>query len=502
MTNENINENITENINENITENITENVTETKNPYLEQSNGEEPAKKSSNKVVIGIVAGVAAVVLILLIVAAAFSGIFSNKKTTVLKALGATLLESGDYIKEVYDAEQYEGLFYAEEYMIDAAFDTDYYGLDIDVSVMRKEDAQSMVQVSADLMGMEIGTNIYADDKEVVIELPGLLDYLLTINRETMTDDIQNLVEIGMLDQETVDELVAIYQDTDEDAISEESYEKLLGELRDTLKSFYDACEMTNGDSKKLTVDGESVKCKGYVLTFTGEDAAVLMENLKTVCQDNEEYLRSGNNIYNSSGLDNAYAADLDSLYERIDEAVKAYRDMKDEKTEIEFYLYKGKIAQICADGLEWNVEGGNFPLENTKITYENEFGDQVVVERTGSFENDRYEARYEAVNEYDESFAVEIQHKKGKGDFSLEALENGDSMMAMDGSIDKNDDDTIDIDIDKLEIDGESVLSGKISVSNFCDEIIRPTGEEKAMLRMSDMEWQQVVMDILDHLY
>ena len=50
--------------------------------------------------------------------------------------------------------------------------------------------------------------------------------------------------------------------------------------------------------------------------------------------------------------------------------------------------------------------------------------------------------------------------------------------------------------------MDGESVLSGKISIANICDDIKRPTGEEKEMLLLSEDEWTQVVMDIVESFY
>lgn len=498
-------------------ENVTDNIAVSENPYMAKNESEaddsgntpispipeEPTKKPVNKVLIGAVIGVA--ILLILVLILVFSGVFSNNKTVVLKALGKTFAESGDYLKEVYSAEQYEGILDAKEYVIDAEFDTDYYGLGIDVSVMQKEDERS-VQVSAGMMGIDVGANIFMDDSEIVIELPEMLDYLLTINRATMSEDIQNLVEIGMFDQETADELVALNEGTDEDVISEEAREKLQKELLDAIKDFYNACEMKKSDSKELTVNGKDVKCKGYVLVFTSEDVADFLENLKVVYQNNEECLKSVIALYQSSDIIGSYY-DVDSFYEEMDEAVEELRDMEGEAAEIEFYLYGGKIAQIYFEGsddayIEWNIEGGNFPLENTNFTYEDKYGDRIVATRTGSCEDDRYKAKYEVINEYDESVAIEIQYKKNKGDFSLEALGDGESFVFVEGNIDKPDENTVDIDIDTLEMYGESVLSGKISIANICDEIERPEGKEKELLLLSEDEWTQMGMEIMESFY
>ena len=501
------NENVTENTAENTTETTPQNTTETFSPIPE-----EPAKKSSGKVVVGVVIGVVVAVLLILIGVLAFSGLLSDKKATVLKALEATFTESDDYLKEVYDAGQYDGFLDNKEYTIDAEFDTDYYGLGIDVSMMQKKEAAS-VQVSADMMGTEIVLNVFADENDIVIELPEMLDYLLTINRTTMADDIQNLVEIGMLDQETADTLVTLNESTDEDAIKEEeALKKLQQETLDALKDFYNKCEMKESDSKELTVNGNAVKCKGYVLVITPQDAADFFENLKKVFQNNEEYVESAIALNQSPSLSSLYYAgspdyDLDSFYEDLDETVEELRNTEDEPLKVEFYLYDGKVAQIYLEidedqYMEWNIEGGNFPLENTSIIFEDEYGDQVVVKRIGSFADEKYQAKYEVVNEYDDSVAIEITYMKNTGDFSMEVLEDSDSLVLMNGNIEKSDKNTVEINLDTFEIDGESAFTGRITITNTCDGIEIPEGTEKELLLMSEDDWNQVLMDIVESLY
>ena len=75
-------------------------------------------------------------------------------------------------------------------------------------------------------------------------------------------------------------------------------------------------------------------------------------------------------------------------------------------------------------------------------------------------------------------------------------------AVFFLEGNIEKSDDNTVDMDIDTFEVYGESVLSGKISVANTCGEIIRPEGEEKEMLLLSEDEWTQVLMDIMESFY
>lgn len=476
------------------------------NPYMAQAQPQpepEKEKKSTNKVIIGVVAGAA--VLLVLVLVLVFSGVFADNKKTVLKALGKNFAESGEYMEAAYDLKQYEGMFEDDAYTFDADIDTAYYGVGVDMKVEKNEDACS-TYASVGISGSTIlDAQVYVDDDAVVVGLPQMIDYLLTINRATMAEDIQNMVEIGMLDQETADSLVAINEGMEEETVSEEASQKMAEEFAGILKELYDKCEMKKGSSKKLPVNGKEVSCKGYVLTIENNDVSDFIDDLKEVYQNNEESLMAYNSMYEYSDMDIRDA--LDEFYSELDRAAEELRDSEEEPLQVEFYLYKGYVAQIYAEGeddqyIEWNMEGGNFPMENTSFVLADEYGEQLRFERTGSDKDDKYQASYEVTVSYEDPVILDFTYKKNRGDFSLEVLSDDQSMFYLEGNIDKKDDTTLEVDIDSLEIGEESILSGKLTFENTCDDIERPEGEERELLLMSEDELYEVSMDIIISLY
>lgn len=497
-----------------------ENTAEAVNPYMAQNASEsqaaprintteaqnipispipqEPVKKSSNKVIIGVIVGI--IVLLIVVLVLIFSGLFTNDKVKVLDALKTTFAESGDYIKEAYALEQYEGMFEDENYTFDAAVDTSYYGMGVDMTIEKNENVYG-TYASINMDGSALlDMQLYIDEGEMVLAFPEVLDYIFTVDRTTMADDIQNMVEIGGIDQETADSLVAMNEGTEEEAVSEEAYEKLKEDFLKALADFYEECDMKKGDSKTLSVNGEDVSCKGYVLVITSENTANFADNLKTVLQDNKEAFASATHFYESAGMDSPY--DIDEMCDQLDEFAAELREEGKELL-IEFYLYNDRVAQIYTENedgsyLEWNIEGGNFPLENTSLVAE----DLLEIKRTGSDEDGEYYAKYEITDEYGDTSVLEVSYEKDNGDFYLEATgEYGDSVF-LDGSIEKKNDTTVEIGIDSLEIDEEAILSADITIESTCGEIERPSGEEKELFLMSEDELNEALMDIIFALY
>lgn len=491
---------------------VEENKTEAVNPYLagepQQSTvvspiPEEPEKKSSNKVVIGVIAG-AVVLFLAIILVLVFSGLFRNDKQTVVKALQDTFTESGDYISEAWGFEQYEGMFEDEIYTLDAQLDLTE-GINMDMTIQKSEDAYGLY-IDGGVGGMSmLEVQIYADDAEIVISLPDMLDYMLTVNRATMKDDIQNMVDAYMMDQETADELVALNEGTEEEVTDNETYEKLQKEIIKSCVAFFDKCEVKKGNSKKLSVNDKEVDCKGYVMTVTRESLAELAEDIKEDYQENEESLTAMLNMYTAMGLD----YDLDEVYDNLDIIIEGSEELEKD-FEIEFYLYDGKVAQIYADinedaYFEWNMEGGNFPLENTNIVLgDREYGDYVL-RRTGS-DNGKYQVRYE-VGDEDETFVVELKYSKDKGNFSAEFTEDTygyeESLLYVKGNFKKTGQSGVTLSIDSLEIEEEMILSGDIVIENTCGDISRPRGgEEKELFLLTEDEWDDMLWEIIKALY
>lgn len=488
---------------------VEENKTEAVNPYLggepQQSNNfspipEEPEKKSSNKIVIGVIVG-AVVLFLAIILVLVFGGLFRNDKQVVVEALKDTFKESGDYINEVWEFEQYEDMF-KEVYTVDAQLDLPD-GIGIDILAQKNEEAYGLYIDGSVAGSSMIEMQIYSDEEEIVISLPDMLDYMLTINRTTMADDIQNMVDMDMIDQETADELIALNEGTEKETLDSETYGELQKEIIKTCVTFWDQCEVKKGDSKKLTVNDNEVSCKGYVMVITNDNLIQFLEDLKAAYQNHEDNLEAILDLY-------GYASyDLDEVYEDFDILIEGFQDLEKD-FELEFYLYDGKVAQIYADireGIffEWNIEGGNFPLENTNIVLGDRENGDFVIRRTGS-DDGKYQVKYEAGDEED-NFAIELKYTKDKGNFSFEFTEDiygyEESLLYVKGNFKKASGSEITISIDSLEVDEEMLLSGDIVLENTCDDIERPRGSaEKQLLRMSEEELEEVLWDIVMALY
>lgn len=488
-------------------QNSAENQTEPVNPYLADEPKqsavvspipEEPEKKSSNKVIIGVIAG-AAILFLVMVLVLVFGGLFKDDKQTIVKALQDTFTESGNYISEAWGLEQYEGMFEEGIYTVDAQLDLPD-GINMDVVVQKNEEACS-IYVDGGIAGSSMtGIQMYVDEAEAVIALPGILEDIFTVNRATLEDDIQNMVDLEMLSQEDADELIALNEGTEGEAVDKEAYEKLQAEVIQSCVTFWDECEVKKGSSKQLTVNDKEVSSKGYVVTVTGENLAKLAENLKENYQENEAVLKA---VMDASAGMAVGSYELDTIYDDLDTMIEDCRELEEDVT-VEFYLYDGKVAQIYLNSvesnyMEWNIEGGNFPLENTSIVVGDEDGVIYELKRTGT-DSGKYRARYE-MGDGNETFAIDLKYSGKNGNFSVEFTEDmhgyEESLLYMKGSLQKTDQSTITISIDSLDIEEETILSGDIVMENICDTIERPQGRERELLLLTEDEWYEILYEV-----
>lgn len=454
----------------------------------------DPEKKSSNKVVIGVIAGII-VLLFAAALALIFSGLFKDNRKTVADALKATFSESGDYIQEAWGAERYEGMFEDHTYTVDAQINLQG-GIGLDMVLQKNENCTGLY-ADGSLAGSSIlEMQVYEDEEEIRLALPGMADCVFTVNKATFREDVQNWVDMGMLDQQTVDEIMELYDQGQNDEMDSEVYEKLQKEIIESCLTFFNKCEVKKGKSRKLTVDGKSVACDGYILAITGENLAEFAENLKAAYQENEESVKSILSLYDSMNIE----FDLEEIYASLDEIAESSRS-SEEEAEIEIYLYKGRAARIYMeidedDSIEWNIEGGNFPLENMDLVIEEEGETVFEIKRTG-YERGGYHAEYELSDNYD-TYMVELEYSKDSGEFSLELSERGYgddySILYTFGSFEKSGDSAIDISIDALDIYEKSILTGDITIENICGDIERPEGTEKNLFLLTDDEWLEIM--------
>lgn len=491
----------------NITEKAVETteIQDTVNPYLskeetttvpaqEETVQGEQKKKSPMKVIIPVVS--VAVVALIAVFAIIFMGVFGNKKKILAEALTNTFKESGEYLAAEWNLEQYEGMFEDETMTVDMELSLPE-GIGVNMTV--QQDGKTVGMYGEGTMsGMTlVELEAYVDETDMMFAMPGLLgEYVFTIDRETLEDDIWNLVDMGMLDEATAEEIIALNKgEIKSSTLSKEETEALMKEIGEAWKALYDKCEVKKIDAKEVSVNSEGVKAKGYKVT-TNVDAVADVFDATIAAYENSEEMSAMmesmlmNQGYEDYSLEDAY----DEMYASIDEL----REDAEDVIEVEFYLYDGKVAQIYAEdedggtSFKWDIEGGNFPLENTTLFLGDEI-DYFEISRIGSMEEGEYRAQYDIDDSYS-IITVDLRYTPENGDLSFEVLEDEYSLLFFAGRMEKEDDATVVFSIDSLEIEEEQIMSGDITISEDCDEIVKPEGDEKNVLLMSEEDWEELL--------
>lgn len=474
------------------------------NPYL--AGGQKKITPIQNKpkknpaVAIVIALAVVVVVLIIAIVALVFSGVFGDKKTKLAKAMTVTFTESGDYLKEAWGADQYEGMFEDKEYSLEADLALPE-GISLEMSCDANEDASDLYVDIAMAGSSMVELEGYFDGSQMLIAIPNMLDYVFAINMDTIEEDIWVMVDNGLIDEYTAEDAIEALNTTETDEISEEAAEQLGEDLLEAWKKFYDSVEVEEIESEELTVNGEKQKCKGYAVVVTGEQAATLMEDVINVIEDNDEAKDAFVSAVKANGMD------YDEAMSEFEDALDDMRD-SEEELEVDIYLYDEKVAQIYWEdddddfSFTWDIEGGNFPLENTSIKVESDYDGNFEIIRTGSMDESDYCSEYEIIDEYGTSYVIDTCYNTENGEVSIEFSEDGESSIYVAGSMAKEDDSTIEIAIDTIQVEEEEILSGDITIMNECGDIVKPEGEVKNALTMTMEEWENIVMEAYMSMY
>lgn len=467
-----------------------------------------PEKKPNNAIKI-IIPIAALIILVVILVGVAFAtGKLGrgNGKKEIAEAMAATFTQSGEAMKDAWELDEYKDMFKDKEMCFDAVL-TVLEDLDLDL-IYNRDDTASSLYVGASFYGSDyIEAVLYADEDEFSFGIPSLIDYAFYVDRTRLEEDIWNLVDEGLMEAETAEGIILLNQGEQELNDTKGGAEQGAQDILNAVKAIYQEAEVKKIDSKTLEVNGEDKNCKGYVVIITPQQIADFLITYKEVYEENEAFQNYFNQIM---ALEEGYDS-VEELLEDIDPADR-FQELADEAIEeitedIElcFYLSDGMIAQILYEEdrdnyFEWNIKGGNFPLENTDITlmidgYEN------YISRSGSMKKGVYTADYEIDIDY-ETFYLDIEYNTGNGDLDIEAYDyysewifSGNIYKSIPGS-------ELEIDIYSLEFDHEEVLYGDIIISNQCGEMERPEGEPFNVLKMTEDDYYNIMGEIIYGLY
>lgn len=464
-----------------------------------------PEKKPNNKVKFIIPAAVLAVLVLILVGVAAATGMFGgNGNKKVAEAMLATFAQSGEAIGDVWELDEYKGMFDNKQMSVNADFTVaGLAGLEMQYD---RNDKVNGLYIDVSYFGSSLlNAVLYMDEEELSLGIPYYMDYVFYVDRTSFKEDIQKYVAEGTLDEETANALIALNEGSQEMGSANDEIEQGAQDILNAAKDIYNKAEVKKTDSKTLEVNGGNQTCKGYVTVITGEQIAEFLLAYKEVYEENEDFQNYLNEILM---LEEGFGS-VEELKENMDfaeELQQAAEEVSESEEEIAlyFYLYDGVIAQVYAEAdednyLEWNVKGGNFPLENTEIIFSAE-GDEDTLVRSGSLEGGVYTAEY-ILDFMDEELNMEVEYDKNSGDFSIDIYDYYSDLI-MNGSIDKSvPGSELIIEIESIEMDGQELLSGDITISNECGEIEKPEGERLDVLKMTEDEWYAVEEEILSNM-
>ncbi len=470
-----------------------------------QLGGNSEGKKPKKDIIKFVIPAAVCVVLVVIVACVAFAtGVLGNKSDVVVKAMTKAFADSMEAMGDAWKIDGYENMFEDGQAYIEAeltAVDSVQVGMEINAR-------QELYNAHMDIgyYGFSfLEADLYVDEDEILLGAPNLIDKVFFVDRTTFDEDIERLALEYDLEEEIVEGLKALNMGSKDTGNTNEELESAGKEIRDAVLDMMKETEVRKTDSKKLTVDGKARSCKGYVLTIAGNQAADVVLTCRDVYEGNESFRNYVNQMI--MGME-GYASVEEMLeYDDPSKILEGWADelVKEGDTDIEFYIYKDVLAQIyCKDKdvvFEWNMEGGNFPLENMELSLSSDSTEFSLI-RTGSMEGDKYLADYELDADGDES-TLSIEKSKRDGDFRFELTDYYDEVLLEGGVREDKPGVEFTIEIDTLELDGEELLRGDILFSNaYEEEIVKPEGEKVNVMELTEDDWYDILWDISENLY
>ena len=470
----------------------------------------EKGKKSGDIIKIIIPAAVLVILVGLLVGVALATGVIGSKRKTIMKAVAYTFSQSNKAIGDVWEMKDYKGMFENKQMSMTADLN---FGREAGIELQVDADKETVGgYLDIKYYGMSMAeADYYFDNEEMMLCIPGITDYVFYVDRRTIEEDIKGLIEEFDLDRSWEDYAKTLNEDSQNSALIEEGMLQAGEEFAAAIRNLFDGIQVSKTQNKKLTVDGSERSCKGYAVTITGEQLAGLVRKYIEIYERNEAFENYFNDLM-------AYGMGFDSREEflKYNDIPEMFEELavKIEESDpfvMEFYIYKKALAQIYFDAgdgeyLQWDIEGGNFPLENMNLEIYTG-SDTYNLTRSGSYDSGKniYEAEYkitsDAMPDY-EFMRFGVEYNKKKGDFKFDLMFDYTEFV-LEGDIDKiKPGSELSIGIDTFEVDGEEVMSGDIYLSNECGEIVKPEGERVNVLKLTEDEWYEILWEMSESLY
>ena len=337
--------------------------------------------------------GIAAIALICvaLILAIIFGGLISSKKDKVKKAIKSTFTVETGLTKVAKDL---SGILNSQDYTVEFDADLDDLGNISGQSIVAGKEKQVIVDLDIDEIP-SMSAKIGIDSKQVKAEIPEICDKLFvydyTADKDGMITDYVDEDELKSLDAS----LKMIYDGYNSDT------DELQKELTKCMNKHLKELEFENADKKSYKIDGKKVECKGYSVEIDKDFCLDLWDDITDIYVD--EYKDK------FEGLEEVSGESLEDSFKEARNELKSMPDMT-----VYFYIYKGKLASIKAEGdkksgeIEILFKGGDYRAQNISVEADGE----EVFALTGSTKKDKEIYGIEIDGE--EVCTVEYNTKKG----------------------------------------------------------------------------------------
>ncbi len=461
-------------------------------------------KKSGNAAKFIIPAAVGLLLVVILVVAVLATGnLGQSPEKTLANAFENTFTQSGDAIKDAWGMDSYEDMFEDEQMHIDADLDLSGLG-NVAIEFNRDHDRWGML-MGAGYYGISIlEANLYMDEDEVRLGIPEWTDYVLYVDFATYDEDIEEFIDMYELEDELAEELRMLGKELQGNGLAEtdESLDEAFTQLGDAMLSMWTNAKVGKTDGKMLSVNGKERNCEGYVVTVSAEQTADFFHAYKELYESNEALRNYIDQLAISAS---GYAVEYEVMLEAFEELEKACAEMGN--LQVYCYVYNEVLAQVSFESkevcVEWNICGGNFPLENTDFTMKYDSEELAfVIERSGYSEGTDYQVQYR-IRVDGEELVMEAKYDKDSGDFQFAMEEEDYLSLLTKGNIDRSvPGSEYFITIDTFKVDGEEIFYGDITVSNECGEIEVPEGDLRNALKMTEDDWYEILYEIAYSLY
>ena len=330
----------------------------------------QPKKKTG--LIVGIVIAAVALLLIVAIVVVALF-LVGNSKNKVALAISNTIKEVSEENKLI-NVLDVSDITDKGKYTVNVDIDTEISELG-DMAVFTEVAIDNdQIQVSGDVDVSIIPPVEYAvqiDDKQVRAYVPLIEDYLFIYDYyEENNGYINELVDTKILN----DGIKELYNS----AFAKDSQEvRMREDLIESLMEEYEKLKVEKAKKEKFTIDGKTVKCKGYKIVLTEEFVDAVSDNTEEIL------VKYYKDVFDMAG---------DDIYEAIDDMTEALKELRG--TEIVVYIYKNKLAAVKLeeDGevLEILFEGGSYRAQNVRMLVD----DEEVLSIEGNSDKDTEEMK------------------------------------------------------------------------------------------------------------